>query len=117
MRPFDLEKALAGAPLVTGGGKKVVKFLDCGSDTYYELELEEGKYLYCDKDGRCGQTNIQLFLAEDEKKAPDAIWMQMFVAFVGQEWSDEMEFDEICQVVDKAYAAVDKHFAGKGKLG
>lgn len=43
--------------------------------------------------------------------------MQMFVAFVGQEWSDEMEFEEICQVVDKAYEAVDKHFAGKGKLG
>ena len=48
---------------------------------------------------------------------PDAIWMQMFCAFVGQEWSDEMEFEEICQVVDKAYEAVDKHFAGKSKLG
>lgn len=56
-------------------------------------------------------------LENDKKKGPDAIWMQMFVAFVGQEWSDEMEFDEICQVVDKAYAAVDKHFAGKSEVG
>ena len=48
---------------------------------------------------------------------PDAIWMQMFCAFVGQEWSDEMEFEEICEVVDKAYAAVDKHFPGKSELG
>lgn len=43
--------------------------------------------------------------------------MQMFCAFVGQEWSDDMEFEEICQVVDKAYEAVDKHFAGKSELG
>lgn len=43
--------------------------------------------------------------------------MQMFCAFVGQEWSDEMEFEEICEVVDKAYAAVYKHFAGKRELG
>lgn len=117
MKPFDLKKALAGAPLVTGGGKRVVNFFYCGCGKYYDVELEEGKYLYCDKDGRCGQTNIQLFLAEDEKKAPDAIWMQMFVAFVGQEWSDEMEFEDICKVVDNAYAAVDRHFVGKSKVG
>lgn len=43
--------------------------------------------------------------------------MQMFCAFVGQEWSDEMEFEEICEVVDMAYAAVDKHFEGKSELG
>ena len=43
--------------------------------------------------------------------------MQMFCAFVGQEWSDEMEFEEICKVVDKAYEAVDKHFAGKSEVG
>lgn len=43
--------------------------------------------------------------------------MQMFCAFVGQEWSDEMEFEEICQVVDKAYEAVYKHFEGKSELG
>lgn len=56
-------------------------------------------------------------LENDKKKGPDARWMQMFCAFVGQEWSDEMEFDEICQVVDRAYAAVDKHFAGKSEVG
>lgn len=43
--------------------------------------------------------------------------MQMFCAFVGHEWSYEMEFEEICQVVDKAYEAVDKHFARKSELG
>lgn len=43
--------------------------------------------------------------------------MQMFCAFVGQEWSDEMEFEEICEVVDTAYAAVDQYFAGKSELG
>lgn len=41
----------------------------------------------------------------------------MFVAFVGQEWTDDMNREEICEVVDKAYAAVDKHFAGKSELG
>lgn len=56
-------------------------------------------------------------LENGKKKVPDERWMQMFCAFVGQEWSDEMEFEEICKVVDKAYAAVDKHFAGKGELG
>ena len=109
-----MKKALAGAPLVTGGGKKVLSFVDCGSG-YYEVELEEGKYLFCDKDGRGGRANIQLFLAG--KHEPDERWMQMFCAFVGQEWSDEMEFEEICQVVDKAYEAVNKHFAGKSAVG
>lgn len=114
MKSFDLKKALAGAPLVTGGGKKALSFSDCGSG-YYEVELEEGKYLYCDKYGRCGKTNIQLFLAGESE--PDERWMQMFVAFVGQEWTDDMNWEEICEVVDKAYAAVDKHFAGKSELG
>lgn len=99
---------------MTGDGKKVLSFSDCGIG-YYEVELEEGKYLYCDKDGRCERSNIQLFLAG--KPEPDERWMQMFCAFVGQEWTDDMNWEEICEVVDKAYAAVDKHFAGKGELG
>lgn len=43
--------------------------------------------------------------------------MQMFCAFVGQEWTDDMDWEDICKVVDDAYAAVDKHFAGKSELG
>nr|DAQ93505.1 MAG TPA: hypothetical protein [Caudoviricetes sp.] len=61
---------------------------------------------------------MRLFnLENNKKKGPDERWMQMFVAFVGQEWTDDMNWEEICEVVDKAYAAVDKHFAGKSAVG
>ena len=112
MKPFDLKKALAGAPVVSGGGLRAVSISLC--DDKVEVCFEDGTSLYCEKDG--WHTNRDWMLFMDDPK-PDAMWMQMFCAFVGQEWSDEMEFEEICQVVDKAYAAVDKHFAGKGKLG
>lgn len=77
-------------------------------DDKVEVCFEDGTTVYYEKD------DWMLFM--DDPK-PDAMWMQMFCAFVGQEWSDEMEFEEICEVVDKAYAAVDKHFAGKSELG
>lgn len=112
MKPFDLKKALAGAPVVSGGGLRAVSISLC--DDKVEVCFEDGTSLYCERDGWNANRDWMLFMDEPE---PDERWMQMFVAFVGQEWSDEMEFEEICQVVDKAYAAVDKHFAGKGKLG
>ena len=106
MKPFDLKKALEGAPVVSGGGLRAVSISLC--DDKVEVCFEDGTTVYYEKD------DWMLFM--DDPK-PDAMWMQMFCAFVGQEWSDEMEFEEICEVVDKAYAAVDKHFAGKSELG
>ena len=103
MRHFDLKKALAGAPLVTRGGLKVTKFSTANNPKFFNVTLENGIAAKSEND---------LLLV-----APDERWMQMFCAFVGQEWSDEMEFDEICQVVDKAYEAVDKHFEWKSELG
>lgn len=112
MRHFDLKKALEGAPVVSGSGLRATRIFPC--DDKVEVCFEDGTSLYCEIDGWNANRDWMLFMDEPE---PDERWMQMFVAFVGQEWSDEMEFEEICQVVDKAYAAVDKHFAGKGKLG
>lgn len=91
---------------MSGGGLRAVSISLC--DDKVEVCFEDGTTVYYEKD------DWMLFM--DDPK-PDAMWMQMFCAFVGQEWSDEMEFEEICEVVDKAYAAVDKHFAGKSELG
>lgn len=97
---------------MSGSGLRATRIFPC--DDKVEVCFEDGTSLYCEIDGWNANRDWMLFMDEPE---PDERWMQMFVAFVGQEWSDEMEFEEICQVVDKAYAAVDKHFAGKGKLG
>lgn len=115
MRPFDLKKALAGAPVVNGDGLRATSISPC--DDKVEVCFEDGSILYYDKDGWCSNREYMLFIDEPETRGPDERWMQMFCAFVGQEWSDEMEFEEICQVVDKAYAAVNKHFAGKSAVG
>lgn len=112
MRHFDLKKALAGAPLVTRGGLKVTKFSTADNPGFFNVALENGNEIIVGEQGIAAESENDLLLA-----APDERWMQMFCAFVGQEWSDEMEFDEICQVADKAYEAVDKHFAGKSELG
>ena len=112
MRHFDLKKALSGAPLVTRGGLKVTKFSTTNNPKFFNVTLENGKEIIVGEQGIAAKSENDLLLV-----APDAMWMQMFCAFVGQEWSDEMEFDEICQVVDEAYEAVDKHFAGKSELG
>lgn len=112
MRHFDLKKVLAGAPLVTRGGLKVTKFSTTNNPKFFHVTLENGKGITVEEHGIAAKSENDLLLV-----APDERWMQMFVAFVGQEWSDEMEFEEICEVVDKAYAAVDKHFAGKSELG
>lgn len=97
---------------MSGGGLRAVSISLC--DDKVEVCFEDGTTVYYKKDGWHTNRDWMLFMDEPE---PDERWMQMFVAFVGQEWSDEMEFEEICQVVDKAYEAVDKHFAGKSKLG
>lgn len=112
MRPFDLKKALAGAPVVNGSGLRATSVSPC--DDKVEACFEDGTTVYYEKDG--WHTNRKWMLFMDDPK-PDDRWMQMFCAFVGQEWTDDMEFEEICQVVDKAYAAVDKHFAGKSEVG
>lgn len=112
MKPFDLKKALEGAPLVTRSGIKVTKFSTTNNPKFFCVTLENGKEITVEGQGIAAKSENDLLLV-----APDERWMQMFCAFVGQEWSDEMEFEEICEVVDKAYAAVDKHFAGKSELG
>lgn len=107
-----MKKALEGAPLVTRGGLKVTKFSTANNPRFFNVTLENGNEIIVGEQGIAAKSKNDLLLV-----APDERWMQMFVAFVGQEWSDEMEFEEICEVVDKAYAAVDKHFAGKSELG
>lgn len=107
-----MKKALEGAPVVNGSGLRATSISLC--DDKVEVCFEDGTTVYYEKDG--WHTNRKWMLFMDDPK-PDAMWMQMFCALVGQEWSDEMEFEEIYQVVDKAYAAVDKHFAGKSKVG
>lgn len=112
MKPFDLKKALAGAPVVSGGGLRATSISPC--DDKVEVCFEDGTTVYYEKDG--WHTNRKWMLFMDDPK-PDDRWMQMFCAFAGQEWTDDMDWEDICKVVDDAYAAVDKHFAGKSELG
>lgn len=97
---------------MTRAGLKVTKFSTTNNPKFFNVTLENGKEITVGEQGIAAKSENDLLLV-----APDERWMQMFCTFVGQEWSDEMEFEEICQVVDKDYAAVDKHFAGKSELG
>lgn len=97
---------------MTRGGLKVTKFSTANNPRFFNVTLENGNEIIVEEQGIAAKSENDLLLV-----APDERWMQMFCAFVGQECSDEMEFEEICEVVDKAYAAVDKHFAGKSELG
>lgn len=97
---------------MTRGGLKVTKFSTSNNPKFFNVTLENGNEIIVGEQGIASKSENDLLLV-----APDERWMQMFCAFVDQELSDEMEFDEICQVVDKAYEAVDKHFAGKSELG
>lgn len=97
---------------MTRGGLKVTKFSTTNNPKFFNVTLENGKEITVEEQGIAAKSENDLLLV-----APDERWTQMFCAFVGQEWSDEMEFEEICEVVDKAYEAVDKHFAGKSELG
>lgn len=97
---------------MTRGGLKVTKFSTTNNPKFFNVTLENGKEITVEERGIAAKSENDLLLV-----ALDERWMQMFCAFVGQDWSDEMEFEEICQVVDKAYEAVDKHFAGKSELG
>lgn len=112
MKHFDLKKALAGAPLVTRGGLKVTKFSTANNPKLFNVTLENGNEIIVQEQGIAAKSENDLLLV-----APDERWMQMFCAFVGQEWTDDMDWEDICKVVDDAYAAVDKHFAGKSELG
>lgn len=112
MRHFDLKKALAGAPLVTRGGLKVTKFSTANNPKFFNVTLENGNEIIVQEQGIAAKSENDLLLV-----APDERWMQMYCAFVGQEWTDDMDWEDICKVVDDAYAAVDKHFTGKSELG
>ena len=90
----------------------MTKFSTTNNPKFFNVTLENGKEITVGEQGIAANSENDLLLV-----APDERWMQMFCALVGQEWSDEIEFDEIYQVVDKAYEAVDKHFAGKSGLG
>ena len=97
---------------MTRCGLKVTKFSTANKPKFFNVTLENGEEIIVGEQGIAAKSENDLLLV-----SPDERWMQMFCAFVGQEWSDEMEFEEICQVVDKAYEAVDKHFSGKSELG
>lgn len=97
---------------MTRSGIKVTKFSTTNNPKFFHVTLENGKEITVEEQGIAAKSENDLLLV-----APDERWMQMFCAFAGQEWTDDMNWEEICEVVDKAYAAVDKHFAGKGELG
>lgn len=97
---------------MTRSGIKVTEFSTTNNPKFFHVTLENGKEITVEEQGIAAKSENDLLLV-----APDERWMQMFVAFVGQEWTDDMNWEEICEVVDKAYAAVDKHFAGKSELG
>lgn len=97
---------------MTRSGIKVTEFSTTNNPKFFHVTLENGKEITVEEQGVAAESENDLLLV-----APDERWMQMFVTFVGQEWTDEMNWEEICEVVDEAYAAVYKHFAGKGKLG
>jgi len=68
MKPFDLEAALAGAPVVTRDGIPVTD-LHCfdGADEAYKVcALVEGRVVPVHADGRylsCGESSFDLFMA------------------------------------------------------
>lgn len=97
---------------MTRGGLKVTKFSTTNNPKFFNVTLENGKEITVEEQGIAAKSENDLLLV-----APDERWMQMFCAFVGQEWTDDMDWEDICKVVDDAYAAVDKHFAGKSELG
>lgn len=97
---------------MTRSGIKVTEFSTTNNPKFFHVTLENGKEITVDEQGVEAKSENDLLLV-----APDERWMQMFVTFVGPEWTDEMNWEEICEVVDEAYAAVDKHFAGKSELG
>lgn len=97
---------------MTRGGLKVTKFSTANNPKFFNVTLENGKEITVEEQGIAAKSENDLLLV-----APDERWMQMFCAFVGQEWTDDMDWEDICKVVDDAYAAVDKHFAGKSELG
>ena len=97
---------------MTRSGIKVTEFSTTNNPKFFHVTLENGKEITVEEQGIAAKSENDLLLV-----TPDERWMQMFVAFVGQEWTDDMNWEEICEVVDKAYAAVDKHFAGKSELG
>ena len=97
---------------MTRGGLKVTKFSTANNPKFFNVTLENGNEIIVQEQGIAAKSENDLLLV-----APDERWMQMFCAFVGQEWTDDMDWEDICKVVDDAYAAVDKHFAGKSELG
>lgn len=97
---------------MTRGGLKVTKFSTTNNPKFFNVTLENGNEIIVQEQGIAAKSENDLLLV-----APDERWMQMFCAFVGQEWTDDMDWEDICKVVDDAYAAVDKHFAGKSELG
>lgn len=75
MKPFDLEKALAGEPVQTRNGRKVIDF-------HYFDRTSNLKFIYCDENGDCfwvkdtgtqhsdSESPNDLFMASEPKKVP-----------------------------------------------
>lgn len=57
MKPFDLHKAMAGAPVVTASGKKVteIKFLATASPKMCVVAVIDGMPDFFEEDGRVGR--------------------------------------------------------------
>lgn len=80
MKPFDLEKALAGEPVITRDGKKAteVVFLKTADDLYVVIAVVDGKVLSYTKDGKYWASKSadqnDLFMAPKKVKG----WMNVY---------------------------------------
>lgn len=92
MKPFNLERALAGDPVVTRGGWKALKILDSGLDIHmrYIALFEDGSTETYDEHGRYFGTDeeayIDLFMAPKKRK----VWVNFYAAG-GADWFETEE--------------------------
>lgn len=85
--PFDLEKALAGEPVITRDGRPVdeVHLFKTDTTEYPLRYVTEGKTLCCDKSGRYwangAEVSGDLFMAPK----PVEIYSAVYAAYMGEE--------------------------------
>ena len=64
MKPFDLKKALEGAPLETRGGLKVTKFSTANNPKFFNVTLENGKEIIVGEQGIAAKSENDLLDAD-----------------------------------------------------
>lgn len=82
MKPFCLEQALAGAPVVSRDGRKVSEIFHCKTlkdDAYPVLTVVNGQELWVRKDGRSNkhqESPFDLFMAPVKREGWVNLWQQ-----------------------------------------